>query len=220
MAKDSTQRLLSNIPNTATLCNLLLGCLSLIFASRSQFNLSFYCILFGGIFDLIDGYLARKLNVSSQLGKELDSLADMVTFGIAPFYAVFLYYNPISELISWLTLIFPLLVAIRLAKFNVSTPKDSKFSGLPSPIFGITLASIPTSYLHIATSLKVFLICFMLLSSVFMVLKISYPKLNISKKWLISLLLILFFLSLLYSEILLPIYLIYLLRPFFRKISV
>ena len=84
-----------HIPNIFTIFNLILGWLAIFFSYKFSFKISIYCILFASIFDYLDGFAARKLNVESKLGAQLDSLADFITFGIAP--AIMIYNFSITE---------------------------------------------------------------------------------------------------------------------------
>lgn len=139
------------IPNTITLCNLTCGVLASIFAVRYEiasydtFNecssatpyLAYAAafILLGIFFDFFDGLFARLLSVSSPMGKELDSLADVVTSGVAPGLILFEILNTNEGLpwLKYLALITPALAAFRLAKFNLDTRQTHSFRGLPAP---------------------------------------------------------------------------------------
>ncbi len=123
------------IPNLITLGNLLCGVLATLFAAQGKLPLSALLIC-GGIFlDFFDGMAARLLGVASPLGKELDSLADVVTSGVAPGLILLdlLWDNPIGRWLAWLALLMPLFAAYRLAKFNLDTRQSHSFLGLPAP---------------------------------------------------------------------------------------
>ena len=131
-----------HIPNTITCCNLLSGCVAAMFAFEGMYPLAFAFIIAGAVFDFFDGLSARALGVSSPIGKELDSLADVVTFGFAPAAMVFSWLGECADahLDLWLAFAVPfaafLLVAfsaLRLAKFNVDERQTSSFIGLPTP---------------------------------------------------------------------------------------
>jgi CDP-diacylglycerol--serine O-phosphatidyltransferase len=139
--------------------NLLFGFLSVVFASKGQFQFAGFAILFAALLDGCDGQVARMLKVSSPLGAELDSLADCVTFGIAPGYLAFVAYIPnmplslngrVIEMSMFVAAVFPICAAYRLARFNVSHSTNS-FSGLPSPMAGIAIALIPIAFQQQAT---------------------------------------------------------------------
>lgn len=126
-----------------TLGNLYCGFLSIGFAANGQFNNAAVLILIGMMLDSMDGRLARMLKADSQLGKELDSLADIVTFGVAPSFLV--YYTYFYQFGLWGLLVaglFPLFGAYRLARFNISTDKSSLnyFIGVPITAAGGIMA--------------------------------------------------------------------------------
>ncbi len=131
------------LPNALTLINICIGLSSIKFALDSKFELSVIAIIFAAIFDALDGRLARLLKVTSLVGKELDSLADVISFGVAP--AFIMYFWSLNNLgkFGWLlSMIYVVCVALRLARFNVSVNtepswKDNFFEGLPSPAGGI-----------------------------------------------------------------------------------
>ncbi|MCB9250286.1 MAG: CDP-diacylglycerol--serine O-phosphatidyltransferase [Ignavibacteriales bacterium] len=134
----------SYIPNTITAFSLLSGFLSIIFTSKGDFQLAAVMIFAASIFDLIDGIVARLLKTTSQFGVELDSLADIVSFGAAPAFLIYSFhfykFGAIGIFISALLLIFG---ALRLARFNsqleeIETKGD--FKGLPIPLSAITVA--------------------------------------------------------------------------------
>ena len=126
------------VPNFLTSMNLFSGFIAILL------NDPFYSpilIVAGGFFDLFDGAVARKVNASSELGKQLDSLADLVSFGVAP---AFLYYHHILHGYSLLHIIsvgfIVVFTALRLAKFNIDSNQTSNFLGLPSPASGLFFA--------------------------------------------------------------------------------
>ena len=141
-----------HIPNTITSCNLLSGCIAAMLAFEGMYPLAFAFIIAGAVFDFFDGLTARALKVSSPIGKELDSLADVITFGFAPGAMVYSWLCECTEhqlmngnlqcsilnfqLIDILPFTAFLLVAfsaLRLAKFNVDERQTSSFIGLPTP---------------------------------------------------------------------------------------
>lgn len=140
----------SQIPNLITLSNLLCGVLSLFFCSQNQPELAAWFILAGAGFDFFDGLAARVLGVSGELGKQLDSLADMVTFGVAPVFLA-LQFNGVfqSEIdFGWkaLVLFVPVFMAAfsayRLGKFNIDTRQSTGFIGFPTPANALFWVSI------------------------------------------------------------------------------
>ena len=109
-----------HIPNLLTILNLICGCIALYFTFQDKLVITAYLIGLAVIFDFLDGAAARFLNVSNPIGKELDSLADMVSFGLVPGSVVFhlLKESPLSQY-SFMALLIPIFSAYRLAKFNV-----------------------------------------------------------------------------------------------------
>mgnify|MGYP003302050888 FL=1 len=131
-----------HIPNTITCCNLLSGCVAAVYAFEGVYPLAFAFIIAGAVFDFFDGLSARALKVSSPIGKELDSLADVITFGFAPATMVFSWLRECADAYLDMLVAFAmpfaafLLVAfsaLRLAKFNVDERQTSSFVGLPTP---------------------------------------------------------------------------------------
>ena len=132
-----------HIPNTITCLNLISGCIATYFAFQSNYGMALLFIVIGAVFDFFDGMVARLLHVSSPIGKELDSLADDITFGFAPSAIVFGFLKEIgaeanSSLILHSSLPFVVFVmaafsALRLAKFNLDERQALGFIGLPTP---------------------------------------------------------------------------------------
>ena len=158
------------IPDTITSCNLLCGCIAVFLATQDASSWAFVFILAGAFFDFFDGLSARALNAPSPIGVELDSLADNITFGLAPSMLLFCYLRPILGWWAGLALIMAAFSAIRLAKFNVDERQHESFIGLATPanaIFWGGLCSMPISiiaYDWIAWSLIVlsFVSCWLL----------------------------------------------------------
>lgn len=141
-----TQFIKNNIPNTITCLNLLSGCLACIFAFRCEeqfgilkgYEVVFLLIGIASIFDFCDGLAARLLHAYSALGKELDSLADLISFGLAPAILLFntmqgFNENDPSSIFPYFALIIAVFAAIRLAKFNIDDRQTTTFIGLPVP---------------------------------------------------------------------------------------
>ena len=122
-----------HIPNTITCCNLISGCIATYWAFQGDFQLALLFIVIGAVFDFFDGMSARLLHVSSDIGKELDSLADDITFGFAPSAIVFEYLRPETELLPFVVFIMAAFSALRLAKFNLDERQSLGFIGLPTP---------------------------------------------------------------------------------------
>ena len=125
-----------HIPNTITCCNLISGCIATYFAFMSDYRLALLFIVLGAVFDFFDGMVARLLHVSSPIGKELDSLADDITFGFAPSAMIFSYlctFHIHLPFIPFLAFVMAAFSALRLAKFNLDERQALGFIGLPTP---------------------------------------------------------------------------------------
>ena len=125
-----------HIPNTITCCNLISGCIATYFAFLGDFEMALLFIIIGAVFDFFDGMSARLLGVSSPIGKELDSLADDVTFGFAPSAIVFSYLSTFHThlpFMPFLAFVMAAFSALRLAKFNLDERQALGFIGLPTP---------------------------------------------------------------------------------------
>ncbi|MBN2667847.1 MAG: CDP-diacylglycerol--serine O-phosphatidyltransferase [Bacteroidales bacterium] len=147
----------NHIPNFITSLNIVSGALSIIFAFEGLITLAAYMILIAAVFDFLDGMMARLLKAYSEMGKQLDSLADMVSFGLAPAIIAYhlmkpsihietLYPNNIEvyKLIYLFSVILiPIFSGLRLAKFNIDTRQTNNFIGLPTPANALFYASIP-----------------------------------------------------------------------------
>lgn len=143
------------IPNLLTAGNLVGGILAIILSLTGRIELAPYCIIASAIFDFLDGFVARLLKVQSELGKQLDSLADMVTFGVAPGIICYYYIlqtqehlsqDPSPYMVTFLPMvafIIPVFALFRLAKFNLDTRQTSSFIGLPTPAMTLFFAVIP-----------------------------------------------------------------------------
>ena len=141
-----------NIPNIITCLNLISGCIATYWAFQGIYDFALIFIVAGAVFDFFDGMAARLLGVSSPIGKELDSLADVVTFGVAPSAMVFDLLNHSLSLpfhFPFTSLSFPFLAflmaafsALRLAKFNLDERQTMGFIGLPTPANALFWASL------------------------------------------------------------------------------
>ncbi|MDY5084658.1 MAG: CDP-diacylglycerol--serine O-phosphatidyltransferase [Prevotella sp.] len=131
-----------NIPNTITCCNLISGCIATLSAFMGEIHMALLWIIIGAIFDFFDGMSARLLHVSSPIGKELDSLADDITFGMAPAAIVFYemgimeypaFLAPVQPYMPFVAFLIAAFSALRLAKFNLDERQAMGFIGLPTP---------------------------------------------------------------------------------------
>ncbi len=171
----------NNIPNAITCCNLLCGVLASV-ASFSTFDqvgvcglqgyqAAFALIALGAVFDFFDGFVARLLGASSPLGKELDSLSDSVSFGLAPalvLYNMMHLANP-GSVLCFGALIIPVFGALRLAKFNVDTTQTTTFRGLPIPSNAIFWIGFTSWYANHHTASQWFVLALALVLSLLMV---------------------------------------------------
>ena len=144
---------LFTVPNMLTLANLLAGCAAIVFTLQYHaYETAFWLIIAAAVFDFLDGFAARLLKQTSPLGVQLDSLADDVTFGLAPAVVMYdLYIHSASyhglnpEVMGWLkwgVLIIAAFSVLRLAKFNIDTTQSAEFEGLPTPANALMLMSL------------------------------------------------------------------------------
>lgn len=136
----------TQIPNLLTLLNLFFGVMGIIWVLDGNILSGAYFVLLAAGFDFFDGFVARLLKVQSDIGKELDSLADVVSFGVLPGLILFMMAKNQAEPQSFLpywTLIVPMLSAYRLAKFNLDTRQSDRFIGLPTPSNALFISTLP-----------------------------------------------------------------------------
>lgn len=172
------------IPNSITCCNLICGCIATGAAFHGNYGWAVLMIIAGAVFDFFDGMTARLLKVSSPIGKELDSLADVVTFGVAPSAMLFhlfaeVHYpeflQPISKAMPYTAFIMAAFSALRLAKFNLDERQTSSFIGLPTPANALFWCSLITGCYSFLLSEKfnsallfllMLLFCFLLVAEI------------------------------------------------------
>ena len=167
-----------HIPNTITCCNLISGCIATYWAFCGVWDIALLFIVIGAIFDFFDGMSARLLGVSSPIGKELDSLADVVTFGVAPSAMVFSFLSSFHihfPLVPFLAFVIAAFSALRLAKFNLDERQTMGFIGLPTPANALFWGSLIVgcgNWLHTLPYsagiilLMVFVSCWLLVSEI------------------------------------------------------
>lgn len=132
-----------HIPNAITCLNLAAGCVAIVLAFQGQLHGAALFILAAAVLDFLDGLAARLLHAYSPMGKELDSLSDVVSFGVAPAMLLFVGLKTAalstgaSEAWAWMALLLPVASALRLAKFNLDERQSSVFLGLPTPANGL-----------------------------------------------------------------------------------
>lgn len=164
-------------PNTITCCNLICGCIATAAAFDFGFATAFAFIMLGAFFDFFDGLVARKLGVSGKFGIQLDSLADVVTFGVAPsamlfsiftrvYYPEFMYNHFWFTVMPFTAFLIPAFSACRLAKFNIDERQHTGFIGMPTPanaIFWAALIAGSESYLCSPRFNALFLLAFIIM---------------------------------------------------------
>lgn len=159
----------THIPNIITVLNLLFGCLSIAWASHHHFGIAATFIFIAAIMDFLDGLVANLLKAYSPIGAQLDSLADMVSFGLAPAFLIFinnfivfssslqsqslLSLSWIFGILLFLPFILSVFAALRLAKFNIDTRQKAYFIGLPTPAMALFFAS--AVYLFQSTEIQI-----------------------------------------------------------------
>ena len=196
------------LPNAITLIGVCIGLTSIKFALDGKFALSILAILFAGIMDGLDGRIARLIKGTSKLGKELDSLGDVISFGVAPAFIMFFWNLQYLDKIGWLVcLIYVVCVALRLARFNINSNdepswKDNFFEGVPSPAGGILVLTplifSMTSFEFIQINYNIIVPTFFIITSLLLISKFpsySFKKIVIQRKTTIFLLfgIVLFF---------------------------
>ena len=191
---------ISNIANFFTVLNLLCGLIAIVFFSNGLVNFGCLFIIFASFFDFLDGYFARKLNISSDFGKQADSLSDMISFGVAPAILLFDitkgilknnldYTNEIQiVLASSFVFIYSVAALIRLSLFN---NQSTHFNGIPSPVAALTIILLP--FVEFEINL-IIISCYVFILSFLMIMNlqiISIKKINKNTIYFLSILLVL-----------------------------
>lgn len=138
----------AQVPNSITLLNLFCGCIAVVMVANNDFQLAFFFVCLGIFFDFFDGFFARKFKVSSPLGLQLDSLADMVTSGVVPGFVMYKLMSHLDSFgaesyIPYLGFIITLGACYRLANFNIDERQTDSFIGLPTPANALFIMSLP-----------------------------------------------------------------------------
>lgn len=140
-----TMNIIRHIPNTITCLNLISGTISIIYSFQEDYKTAALFLFAAAVFDFLDGFAARLLKAYSETGKELDSLSDVVSFGVAPAMMLYTLLSPVHGTLSGVSLT-PLLIAaasaLRLAKFNTDERQKESFIGMPTPACAILTASV------------------------------------------------------------------------------
>ncbi|MDR2148179.1 MAG: CDP-alcohol phosphatidyltransferase family protein [Tannerella sp.] len=150
------KNIVKHIPNTLTCANLFFGIYAIILSFSGNYPYAMIAVFTAALFDFTDGFAARMLNAYSQMGKELDSLADIVSFGVAPGMMLFCFLRDLISSMAWnnsllsnilllSSFTIPIFSALRLAKFNTDDRQKSSFIGLPVPAHAIFWASLLTA---------------------------------------------------------------------------
>ena len=169
-----------HIPNTITCCNLISGCIATYWAFMGIAYMALLFIVIGAVFDFFDGMVARLLHVSSPIGKELDSLADDITFGFAPSAILFDFLKSGIQYLPWHYLTYAAFImaafsALRLAKFNLDERQAMGFIGLPTPANALFWGALivgagdwlsSSSALYYAVFAGMFVSCYLLVSEI------------------------------------------------------
>lgn len=175
------------IPNLFTLGNLACGVMAILSIFDGELQHATLWVILAAVLDFFDGFLARLLKVSGELGKQLDSLADMVTFGVAPGFMLYALAGDVGSIYDYRRyafLLLPLLSAYRLAKFNIDTRQSTSFIGVPTPITGIMCIS----WAYMDESVKEFVfmypwgyVLFCAIVSLLLISRLKLPSLKIKK---------------------------------------
>lgn len=146
-SNETRSPIVANLPNLLTLINLFCGCLAIVCVFNNKLYIVPYLVMLAAAVDFADGFVARALKVSSPLGVQLDSLADMVTFGVVPGMVIFellrsIYGNDVPMAYTAPAFMLTLFSALRLAKFNIDTRQTNGFLGLPTPSSTLFVVSL------------------------------------------------------------------------------
>jgi CDP-diacylglycerol--serine O-phosphatidyltransferase len=158
--KRIVQNLVRQIPNTLTLLNLLCGSLAVLLALRGYLKEGALLVMLGFLFDLSDGMAARLLKAQSPIGKELDSLADLISFGLAPASLLFGIQEQLHQggafstdlpagtiILRLLPFLLPVFAGLRLAKFNIDERQSNQFIGMPTPANGLMVLALTFTFI-------------------------------------------------------------------------
>lgn len=160
-----------HIPNAITCLNLFSGSFAVYFGFHGNYNAALIAILIAGIFDFLDGFAARAFKAYSPMGKELDSLADVISFGLAPGIIAFslLEQSSFPDWIKFSGFIIPVFSALRLAKFNIDENQTTSFIGLPTPANAIFWVGLSYSFSTLLIEMPWIVLIFIILFSFLLV---------------------------------------------------
>ena len=191
--------MIKHIPNAITCCNLLSGCISIVLMCNGYAVAAGAMIFLAAIFDFFDGFAARLLKAYSPLGAQLDSLSDVVSFGVAPSFIMYHYLSQVVDtsllwrleiadftILPFLAFFLAVFAELRLAKFNIDDRQTTSFIGLPTPAMGLFVASLPftlqnenLAFMANNMSNPYFLIAIVVIFSYLMVSEIPFFSLKI-----------------------------------------
>ncbi|HAR20700.1 MAG TPA: CDP-diacylglycerol--serine O-phosphatidyltransferase [Cytophagales bacterium] len=211
-------------PNVVTLANLTCGIVGIQQVFSGSLIVATYCIYFAALFDFLDGFVARQFKSSSELGKQLDSLSDVVSFGLLPGFLIFYLLGEYK----WFSIIVPLFSALRLAKFNIDSRQKQGFIGVPTPINALFVSSLTFVFQGnvVVQEINYLLILLVLFSSIMLVvemplldIKFEHFQLRENAYRYLFLLLSLLFTVFLKWGCFIPIYFLYLLLSLIQNIT-
>jgi CDP-diacylglycerol--serine O-phosphatidyltransferase len=178
-----------HIPNTLTCANLLSGCIGIVYAFNGDLKTVAFFVIISGVFDFFDGFAARLLHVKSDIGKELDSLADVISFGLLPGVIMYqLLLNSQAGMLAYAGFLIPVFSALRLAKFNIDTRQTEEFIGLNTPMNTFFIISLPylLEYSNLLANTYV-LLAIILLTSYLLVSEIKFFSMKMNQlSWTVN----------------------------------
>jgi len=220
-----TQLRLFTIPNLVTIANLASGFIGIQLVFSGNLEYACFCIYLASIFDFLDGFVARLFKSTSELWKQLDSLSDLVSFGVLPGFLIF----ALLQEYKWVSIIIPLLSALRLAKFNIDNRQKNGFIGVPTPINALLISSLVFMFNGqiFLQEINLLLITLVLFSSVMLLVELPLLDLKFNNFDLIEnkmrylfLGFSLVFIPLLKWECFIAIYFLYIFLSFVQNISI
>ncbi|MBK8954708.1 MAG: CDP-alcohol phosphatidyltransferase family protein [Saprospiraceae bacterium] len=190
-----------SIPNLLTSCNLMFGCCALVSLQKGNFDWCIYFMVLAGLADFLDGFVAKRMKQSSELGVQLDSLSDVVSFGLVPGLIAFTILENSQQPLQWIPFfgfLLTLMAAFRLARFNVNVKQaQTFFTGLPVPASGLFFAGLLSLYQNTGINNSWLFQPFIFLSliiafSILMVSRLKILKIYAQRDWIKKHMLLLF----------------------------
>lgn len=177
-------KIIAQIPNSLTLGNLACGFLAIIRISEGEYTSASLLVVLAAILDFFDGFTARLLKVSGDMGKELDSLSDLVTFGVAPAFLLYKLAEDLNQPYPYVALLLAVFSSYRLAKFNLDTRQSHSFIGVPTPITGLSVmawAGIDNEMSEFVFENEWYFAIYVLVISLLLISEFPMPSLKIKK---------------------------------------